>query len=344
MLYQVHEKTRRAGNQEGKVVELIYADQQAQVDIWLAHGFNCLSWKIKRNSKFKDLLYQMNDWEQNPVPTRSGIPILFPFPNRLRDGFFVFSGKEYHLPKNDSSKSHGMHGYAARYPWRLVECGADHAQAWVTGEFRPSIDAPEVYPYWPSDYRLRVTYRLKSDRLVQETQVYNPSDDLLPFGLGFHPYFRFPCLVGDTNIARARLTMPARSIWQLEDCLPTGKRIPVPGPLNWIHSRMVGDTTMDTLYTDLQGMDNHNGLQQVAELRHADFRGALKVWVAKEFREMVLFTPVHRQAICIEPYTCPTDYIHLHEQGLDSGITILPPGETWMATVEYQWDETATDV
>ena len=42
-----------------------------------------------------DILYSAPDWESNPVPTRSGHPILFPFPGRLRDGTFTFEGKTF---------------------------------------------------------------------------------------------------------------------------------------------------------------------------------------------------------------------------------------------------------
>ncbi len=60
----------------------------------------------------------------------------------------------------------------------------------------------------------------------------------------------------------------------------------------------------------------------------------LSVSCSPAFRELVVFVPPHRQAFCIEPYTCTTDAINLQQQGLDAGLLVLPPGEKWSAVVE----------
>ena len=45
------------------------------------------------------------------------------------------------------------------------------------------------------------------------------------------------------------------------------------------------------------------------------------------------FTPPHGQAICLEPYTCPTDALNLQAQGMDAGVLELAPGARWSASV-----------
>ena len=50
-------------------------------------------------------------------------------------------------------------------------------------------------------------------------------------------------------------------------------------------------------------------------------------------RELVVFTPKHRQAVCLEPYTCTTDAINLQQHGVDAGWLVLPPGQRWTAVV-----------
>jgi aldose 1-epimerase len=48
-----------------------------------------------------------------------------------------------------------------------------------------------------------------------------------------------------------------------------------------------------------------------------------------QFPHVVVFTPLApRQAICIEPYTCPTDGLNLQERGIESNLIVLQPGET----------------
>jgi aldose 1-epimerase len=48
---------------------------------------------------------------------------------------------------------------------------------------------------------------------------------------------------------------------------------------------------------------------------------------------LVLFTPPHRKAVAIEPYTCASDAAHLP----DGGFRVLAPGEQWAAGVRYEW-------
>ncbi len=50
------------------------------------------------------------------------------------------------------------------------------------------------------------------------------------------------------------------------------------------------------------------------------------------FRELVVYTPPHGRSVCLEPYTCITDAIHLSELGIDGGWRVLDPGaefRTW---------------
>lgn len=54
------------------------------------------------------------------------------------------------------------------------------------------------------------------------------------------------------------------------------------------------------------------------------------------FRDLVIFTPPHRQAVCLEPYTCVTDAINLHGRGVETGLMILPPGGQWQGFVQWK--------
>jgi aldose 1-epimerase len=50
---------------------------------------------------------------------------------------------------------------------------------------------------------------------------------------------------------------------------------------------------------------------------------------AAQFPHVVVYTPpAPRQAICVEPYTCPTDGLNLQERGVESNLIVLPSGET----------------
>lgn len=336
MFYHIETEERTAGGRTGTVYTLKHQGS-AEAEIWPANGFNCIRWRINNGTGLCDMLYAAPDWVVNPVPTRSGIPILFPFPNRIRDGRYRFGEEKYQLPLNDSTQKNAIHGWAPRNPWRVFGYSADEEAAWIHGDFQPSVDAPDIAALWPSDYVLSVVYRLTQNALRVETSVRNLGHNLLPFGLGFHPYFRFPC--GDSTIDRCKLLAPARSIWETIDSLPTGQRQPVSDILNWNSPRRIAGTVLDTLYADLGAIaERPDGLLLRAELGHAEHPGALQVWTSRDFRESVLFTPVHRQAVCIEPYTCATDAVNLAERQIDAGWKEIKPGEPWTGVVEFRWE------
>jgi aldose 1-epimerase len=88
--------------------------------------------------------------------------------------------------------------------------------------------------------------------------------------------------------------------------------------------------------TDLHpfALDPQDHLNLVAVLQHPSGARLMSLWTSPDFREMVLFTPPHREAVCLEPYTCTTDAINLSPQGIDAGLRILQPGERWQGAVE----------
>ena len=56
------------------------------------------------------------------------------------------------------------------------------------------------------------------------------------------------------------------------------------------------------------------------------------------FRDLVLFTPQHRHAVAIEPYTCSADAANFWSRGIDSGWLVLDPGGEWEGAVEYRFE------
>jgi aldose 1-epimerase len=335
MPFQVRtEKRPTASALDATIYILEDSTGSARAEIWPALGFNCFHWSTIWCQQQLNLLYADPQLFQDGRPTRSGIPILFPFPNRIRAGRFTWAGKQYSLPLNDGPKKNASHGFVCRLPWRVVGQSADSQQASLVGEFRGSVDAPDCAGLWPADYTFRLTYRLLADRLRLEAHVTNPDHQTLPFGLGYHPYFQVPLIAGG-NGEDCQVEVKAARYWELEDSLPTGKRLPVHGGLDLNHLRHLGDLKLDDILTDLPTMPAApKGLFHRATLREAKQGVELRLFCSATFREMVVFNPAHRQAFCIEPYTCPTDAINLQQEGLDAGWLALQPGETWESVVE----------
>jgi aldose 1-epimerase len=309
----------------------------AQVaEVWPALGFNCFAWQLTTAGRLCDLLYSDPALFGDGRPTRSGIPVLFPFPNRIRDGRFTWDGRTYQLPLNDPAGKNAIHGFACRHPWRVVAQGADADGAWLTGLFRGSIDAPEDRALWPADYQLTLTIRLGANNLRLQAEVFNPDTKPLPFGLGYHPYFKLP-FTPSGNAADSLVQVPARSFWSLTDSLPNGDTRPVDGSRNLTAPRRFGDMKLDDVLTDITTSPEADGLRDCGTIQGEPSR-SLRMRCSAEFRDLVVFTPPHRQAFCIEPYTCVTDAINLQARGVDAGWLTLAPGQRWSAVVEMQVD------
>jgi aldose 1-epimerase len=337
MPYQVRTEAGGADGVAGPVVLLEDSSGAAQAAVAAGHGFNCYRWQLRHPAAgLLNLLYADPQQFATGHPTRTGIPILFPFPNRIRGGRFTWDGREYRLPPDDPAGKNAIHGFACRRPWRLAEQGADDRGAWVTAEFQGSVDAADARDLWPADYHIRVTYRLAGRSLRVEALVENPDTRPLPFGLGYHPYVRVPFAPAGGG-AEYQVSVPAASCWELEDNLPTGRRRPVserPG-CDLTAPRRFEDLQLDDVLTDLASAPAPAaGVLSPRGSVTAPGGLAVALRASPVFSEVVVFTPPHRQAVAIEPYTCVTDAINLEQQGVDAGLLVLHPGQSWSAVVE----------
>ena len=332
MKYQVSKRQQATSSGLDGTIHVLEAGGD-RAEVWPALGFNCFQWKANKGGQVLDLLYADPQLFDNGRPTRSGIPILFPFPNRIREGRFTWAGKTFQLPLNDSNKKNAAHGFVCRKPWRVLGAGADVTGAWIIGEFQLSKDAPDDRPFWPADFLLRVTYRLLPGRLRVEAEVTNPDAVSLPFGLGYHPYFSMPFTSGG-KADDCQIQVPARSFWVLEDSLPVGERKPVDAARDFSRPRAFTGVHVDDVLTDLDvgGATAPDGLQWNGTMRAGTQE--LRVFSSPDFREMVVFTPPHRQAFCLEPYTCPTDAVNLQQRSLDVGWRSVEAGAQWTSVVE----------
>ncbi len=329
MSFQVRTENRETKLVTDTVVVLENKALGERAEISVALGFNCFRWAARQETV--ELLYADPNFHNGSSPTRTGIPILFPFPNRIRDGLFSWDGNDYQLTPNDPSGKNAIHGFACRRPWRLLEIGASVDSCWVTGEFHGCKDAADCKELWPTDYRIRVTYRLASNRLILEAKVDNPDSKIMPFGLGYHPYYRTGTLADNQETL---IQVPAQGYWELTENLPTGVIQPVEGPRDLTQPKRFDDLVLDDVLTKMSDQNrNAEGLHLFGSIQRGK-QLELRVFASGEFRDVVVFTPPHREAFAIEPYTCTTDAINLQQKGIEAGLLTLSPGQTWSSVVE----------
>lgn len=284
------------------------------------------------------------------VPFSAGIPILFAFPNRVRDGRYEFEGNAYEMRDLyskgwDHAAGQAIHGLVDDKPWSVEQAAANQAGAFVTCSLRAESFSL-VAAQFPFPCRLVVTHRLREGRLHLEAAIHNTGETDLPLGFGLHPWFPAAILPGailpdavgaipKERRARSEVRIPAAAHWELVDLMPTGRVLPAsddPEKYDLRDFRALEGRRYDDVFTAVRRDDR--GWSEAA-LRDPESGRELFVGAGPEFREWVLYAPPDRSVIAIEPYTCTTDAANLAARGIDSGLIALPPGETWRSEVEF---------
>lgn len=313
-------------------IQLTDAHTGSTASVAVHLGMNCHAFRAVVDGQEIDVIDAPADYAKGSYRDSSyGIPVLFPFPNRIRDSRFEWNGREYSLPTDavmHDGNGNAIHGFCLDRPWRVTR----QTENSVIGEFQLSVDAPERLPLWPADFIIRIQYSLEHTVLRTDITIVNPSAESdLPWGFGTHPYFNSP-LGAESAPKHCLLQAPAAELCELEACLPTGKSSPVPEEKDLREGAYLDLLKLDDVYTKLTPgskalscsiVDEHAGLQVV---QNCDPR----------FRELVVYTPDGRDSVCIEPYTCLTDAVNLQAKGIDSGWQALGPGDEYHTWIEIE--------
>lgn len=284
------------------------------------------------------------------TPFHGGQPLLFPFPNRVRAGEFTFEGRAYKMERLlatgwDRGAGQAIHGLVADKPWTVEETRGDDGAARVRSSLQ--MDAfPDIVEQYPFPSRLTVTYHLRNGVLEMRTEITNTGASNMPMGFGMHPWFptrlrpgdRLPGALADITPeqrGQAQVHVPADAFWELSQLMPTGTVIPVdssPEEFDLREFRSLDGLALDNVFTrvrrDASGW-SEGGLR--------DPESGLEMYLAADasFREWVLYAPLNRPVIALEPYTCTTDAVNLQPRGIDAGLIVLGPGQTWRGDVRF---------
>jgi aldose 1-epimerase len=243
-------------------------------------------------------------------PTSYGIPLLFPFPNRVRDGVFTFQGRSYPVDPP-------RHGFVRDKAWNVLARGASAEEgAWIRSTINAEDHEAKILRQFPFPFTLEATWRVREGALHLEVEARNQGALPMPAGFGIHPYFRRP--------ARGTITVPASRRWELEEALPTGNVVNVDPRFDLREPRDIEGLVLDDIYTGLRAEED--GLTR-CHLDDAVARVRTTVEFSREqFPHVVVYTPpAPRPALCIEPNTCPTDAFNLQARGVDADVIVVKP-------------------
>lgn len=254
----------------------------------------------------------------------TGTPVLYPTPNRVRNGRFTWRDWEYSQVKRGTLVVE--HGLVHSEPWMHDEPAANGECARVVTwmDFEKGGALWEAFPF---PHRLELEFRLQARGLGIRYTIHNRGGEELPYGFGLHPYFTK--LSGDD---RTFLEVPAASVMETTpDLLPTGRLIDVTGsPFDLRTPRPLGALDLDHVFTRLLP-----GRVPVIEYRGLDL--SVRLEASAGFGHVVVYSPKGEQYFCVENQTCSTDAHNLFARGLlpESGLKTAPAGGQARGTVTY---------
>jgi aldose 1-epimerase len=234
-----------------------------------------------------------------------GIPLLYPWANRLGRFGYRAAGKDVTLDESDGrlgrdNQGLPIHGVVAGFlGWEVADAaepGTIEAQlAWT------SADLIELFPF---RHEVRVNIGLADGELTIATTVRATGDEPVPVSFGYHPYLRNPSAPRETwEVALAasrRLVLDDRGI-------PTGEREPVD------RTRVTLDeTSWDTPF---------DGLAHPAVWSAAGGDATMTVTFRSGYEFAQVFAPAGLEFICFEPMTATTNALNSGD-----GLRIVPPG------------------
>lgn len=239
--------------------------------------------------------------------------VLFPWPNRVRDGHWR-QGDTWHLLPINDPLGNANHGFAIDSPFAID---------WQTGSAAALSFAVAPRVGYPFAVGIQVTYRLTDDGVCVDLVIRNDSATPAPVAVGAHPYLR----IGDVPVRDLVLRVQADHYLMVDDQLIPVAEAPVAGTgLDLRDGRALGDLDLNVCYTGLGGDGGF--------LRHSitapDGR-SVELWTDEAFGHLQVYTcpafPTTSgtvRAVAVEPMTAAPDALNSGR-----GLTWLAPSSTW---------------
>ncbi len=243
---------------------------------------------------------------------------LVPWPNRLADGRYTFSGTDHQVALTEPEKNNAIHGFLRWRSWHCVR----HDDAAVTMETR--LHPLRGYPF---GLHMAITYELSDAGLTVNAEATNIGEMPLPYGYGQHPYLS----PGDGTIDDAILQFEAgvRIVTDTQRQLPTGEEAVEGTQFDFHDPRKLGATAIDFAFHDLVRDDFGRAW---VRLTGSDGR-TTAIWVDESIDYLELYTADtlapqrRRRGLGVEPMTCPPNAL-----ATGDSVIRLEPGESTVAT------------
>jgi len=255
-------------------------------------------------------------------PFANGI-VLFPWPNRIKDGLWQLDGKPQQLDITEPKFTNASHGLLRFSPYRLVDRTDDSVTLAAT-----------VFPQhgFPFVLEKSVTYQLEDDGVRVTHEIVNASDVPAPAALGTHPFLR----VGNVPSEELTLTLKAGTRFVTDERLiPTAEVETAGTEFDLRDGRLASEVELNTTFGSLES--------QTHRLTAPD-GSFVELWQHDDFAYVLAFaTPFptaasERLGIAIEPMTAPPNAFNSGQ-----GLRWLEPGERWELDWGIRYSAATTD-
>jgi aldose 1-epimerase len=214
------------------------------------------------------------------------------------------NSRPFYLKPNFANEPIVCHGDGWLNAWQVEETSRTRA----TSRF----DWLDAEPY---RYQAQQTFELLENKLVATLEVINKAKEVMPFGLGFHPYFE--------RASVKSLQMNTSSVW-------------LEGPLH-LHTERVtrppelifDKTPLPSVWRNLC----YGGWDGVARLEFETFTLEMRA----DTQHIHLYTPPDEPYFCLEPQShCTTAFNLEKTPSFDPGTVFLHPDESCSFTVIFE--------
>ena len=245
-----------------------------------------------------------------------GIPLLYPWANRLAGFEYAAGGRAVSLDPDSpllSFDQNGLpiHGLLGGYPhWLVQEATADDEAARLSAALDFTAHE-ELLAAFPFPHLLRVEVLLERNALTVATTVEATGDSQVPISFGYHPYLRVPGAPRE----EWEIELPVRQRLVLDGrMIPTGAAEPVHYP-----REPLGDRDFDDAFADLD-----TGRPFVAAAAGRE----VAVTFLDGYPFAQVYSPTGEQFICFEPMTAPSNALSANGPQLP----VVKPSQSFTAT------------
>ena len=277
------------------------------------HGMLAASFRYKG----VEILRRLEDLEAAAARGSSaGIPLLYPWANRLAEPRYRVLGQETVLDRSSPLLHFDEHGLPMHgVPWPLL--------SWAVTEARQDFIAAQLewsnsnlLAVFPFRHRVELAATLGPEGLTLETTLVASSEGPVPVSFGFHPYLGLP----EPSRAKWQLELPAmRKLVLDRRGIPTGDEEPFGG-----FNAELGESSFD---------DGFALMEERTTFSVAAATCRISVDLLEGYRYAQVFAPKGKDYIALEPMTAPASALTSGR-----GLRLVSAGERFRAAFRIRID------